>query len=255
MSPREPRDHVNGKDAAKDRIDRSIDEGLGALGAADSAPPLGDELERELARLEPTRPRRPRRQLAVIVVASLLYAAGLALLSGLRRDLGALPPWYLVGVGSLWLGSFATVSWLVLVPPARSVMPRWRAAAALSGASAVALIACGLLVAPAAPESTLYDPSAGAVLAHAGCIRWGLAGAVLPIALAVLAVRGAIPVGSRAAAAAVGAAGGALGGLVLHLHCPIMERFHLGLVHGGLVVAAAILTAVLARVGVPDTAA
>jgi hypothetical protein len=97
------------------------------------------------------------------------------------------------------------------------------------------------------------------VVDHAGCIRWGLLGAAVPILLAALAVRGSVPVGSRLAAAAIGASGGALGGLVLQFHCPITERFHLGLVHGGLVVLAA-LAAVLAaqaaaRKGTPRTGA
>ena len=40
--------------------------------------------------------------------------------------------------------------------------------------------------------------------------------------------------------------GGALGGLVLDMHCPIAERFHVGLVHGGVVVLAALVAALLA---------
>jgi hypothetical protein len=58
-------------------------------------------------------------------------------------------------------------------------------------------------------------------------------------------LRGVLPVGARWTAAGLGAAGGSLGGLVLHLHCPIADRWHLGLVHGGVVVLAAVLAAVV----------
>ena len=84
---------------------------------------------------------------------------------------------------------------------------------------------------------------------HAGCIRWGLLGAAVPILLAAFAVRGSVPVGSRFAAAALGAAGGSLGGLVLQFHCPVTERFHVGLVHGGLVILAALVAVLMAQAG------
>ena len=54
-----------------------------------------------------------------------------------------------------------------------------------------------------------------------------------------------MPVGSRWTAAGLGAAGGSLGGLVLHLHCPIADAWHLGLVHGGVVIIAALISAAL----------
>jgi hypothetical protein len=230
-----------------DALDRKVEESLGALGASVSgAPPLGAELERELASLAPVRTRAPRRQLAGVIGLSLLYATGLVALSGLRRDLGELPMWHLGGFAGLWLISFGAVTWLLLAPPRGQMMPRWRLAAVVAASAAALLIAGGLLLPHAVPGlSTVYVPTVASVVDHAGCLRWGLAGAALPILLAALAVRGSVPVGSRVTAAAVGAAGGALGGLVLQFHCPIAERFHVGLVHGGLVVLAALI-AVLA---------
>ena len=64
--------------------------------------------------------------------------------------------------------------------------------------------------------------------------------------LGTLVLRGVAPVGSRRTAAALGAAAGGLGGFVLHLHCPIADRVHVGVVHGGVVAIAAVLTAALA---------
>ena len=233
-----------------DPLDQKLEQSLGALGAADAdadaAPALSPELERELAGLDAVKPRTPRRQLAGILALSLLYASGVVALAGLRRDLGALPLWHLIGVAALWLVSFAAVSWLVIGPVRGQMMPRARLAAVVAAAAAGMLISVGLFLPRTAPGlSTVYGPTVSAVVDHAGCIRWGLLGAALPILLAALAVRGSVPVGSRFAAAALGAAGGALGGLVLQFHCPITERFHVGLVHGGLVILAA-LAAVLA---------
>jgi hypothetical protein len=245
-----------------DPLDRELEASLGALGAADGepAPALAPELERELTALVPVKTRVPRAQLAGIVALSLLYASGVVALAGLRRDLGALPRWHLASFAGLWLVSFAGVAWLVVVPRRADIMPRARLATVVAGAAAALLIAGGLFLPRSAPGlSTVYSPTVSAVVDHAGCIRWGLLGAAVPILLAALAVRGSVPVGSRLAAAAIGASGGALGGLVLQFHCPITERFHLGLVHGGLVVLAA-LAAVLAaqaaaRKGTPRTGA
>lgn len=229
-----------------DPLDRKLEESLGALGAAESASAIGPELERELSALGPVKTRVPGRQLAGILALSLLYASGLVALVGIRRDLGAMPRWHLVSFAALWLVSFAAVSWLVVVPARGQIMPRARLAAVVAGCAALLLIGGGLLLPRSAPGlSTVYRPTVSAVVDHAGCIRWGLLGAALPILLAAMAVRGSVPVGSRLAAAALGASGGALGGLVLQFHCPITERFHVGLVHGGLVILSA-LVAVLA---------
>lgn len=236
-----------------DPLDRKVEESLGALGASSdeaAAPVLSAELERELGALAPVKPRVPRRELAGILALSLMYASGVVALSGLRRDLDAMPLWHLAGFAALWLVSFAAITWLVVVPVRGQIMPRARLAAVVAGIAATLLIAGGLLLPRSAPGlSTVYAPTVSAVVEHAGCLRWGLLGAALPILLAALAVRGSVPVGSRFAAAALGSSGGALGGLVLQLHCPITERFHVGLVHGGLVVLAALVAVLAAQAG------
>jgi hypothetical protein len=234
----------------RDPIDRKVEESLGALGAAggEGAPSLSPELERELGSLSAVKTRAPRRQLAGILALSLLYASGVVAVCGLRRDLGGLPLWHLVGFAALWLVSFASISWLVIVPARGHMMPRARLAAVVAAAAAGMLIAVGLFLSRSVPGlSTVYTPTVAAVVGRAGCIRWGLLGAVLPILLAALAVRGSVPVGSRFAAAALGAAGGALGGLVLQFHCPITERFHVGFVHGGLVILASLIAVLTAQ--------
>ena len=39
--------------------------------------------------------------------------------------------------------------------------------------------------------------------------------------------------------------GGCLGGLVLHLHCHVADALHVGLIHGGVVIVGALLSAAL----------
>ncbi len=46
-------------------------------------------------------------------------------------------------------------------------------------------------------------------------------------------------------AGALGGAGGALGGLALHVHCPFAEPLHVALAHAGSVVLATLLAAII----------
>jgi hypothetical protein len=122
-------------------------------------------------------------------------------------------------------------------------MPRWQWSAASAIVTSVVFVALGLLVHPSGPSSASYG------VEHFGhghvCLEIGLATALLPVIVGALFLRGALPVGSRWIAASLGAGGGCLGGLVLHLHCPIADGLHVGLVHGGVVVVSALLSAAL----------
>jgi hypothetical protein len=242
----------SGDAPAGDGFDRKVEESLSALATDETAaPPMGSALARELAGLQPATTRLPRREWAAVLGLSVFYGTGLLAWMGVRDDLSRMPPAWLVGMGAVWLAGFLTVTWVVLVPPRDQVMPRWRRAAAVAGFLAALLVTAGLLRPDAlAATGTTYPATVATVAAHGHrCLRWGITVAALPVLLTFLAIRGAIPVGSRWLAAAIGAAGGALGGLTLHLHCPINERFHVGLVHGGLVIVTAVLAALAARVG------
>lgn len=238
--------------STSDHLDRKVEESLGALGASggDAAPALSPELERELGALGAVKTRAPRRELAGILALSLMYASGVVAVSTVRRDIGAMPLWHLVGFAALWLISFVAITWLVVVPERGQIMPRARLAAVVAGIAAAILISGGLFLPRSAPGlSIVYTPTLSSVVKHAGCLPWGLLGTVLPLVLAALAVRGSVPVSSRLATIALGASGGSLGGLVLQLHCPITERFHVGLVHGGLVILAALIAVLSAQAG------
>jgi hypothetical protein len=77
------------------------------------------------------------------------------------------------------------------------------------------------------------------------CLELGLATAFVPVVVGAIFLRGALPVGSRWIAASLGAGGGCLGGLLLHLHCRIADGLHIGIIHGGVVLVAALLSALL----------
>ena len=206
------------------------------------APPLSSALEAEIAALQPVAPRRPRRQVAMLVVGSLVFGAGLVAALSLRRDMPELPTAWLVGVACAWLVGFVVPSYVALVPRPGSMMPRWSIAAVSAAIASVAFVALGLLVHPSGPSS--LDYSNNFARGH-WCLELGLAVAIVPVLIGAMALRRALPVGSRWIAAALGAGGGCLGGLVLHLHCRITDGMHIGIIHGGVVLVAALLSAAL----------
>ena len=213
---------------------------LGAMPAV-APPPPGAALEAALAAMKPVKTRRPWRDLALVATASLIYGAGLVAVLSLRRDRSELPMMWMAGAAIAWALGFVLPLYLALIPRPGAVMPRWRLAGFAAITCAAAFMLLGLLVHPHGPSS-LELGSARFLHGHA-CMEIGLLTALVPVALGALVLRGSLPVGARWTAAGLGAAGGSLGGLVLHLHCPIADALHLGLVHGGVVVVAALISA------------
>lgn len=228
-----------------------FDTTLRELGAMDESalelPPLSGDLEDELAKLEPVTLRRPLRRFAVFALASLAYGITVLWLTKLRPDLDGLPPlWFALYCGG-WLAGFVALGWLALVPGRRKIMPDWRSAGIGAVIASIGYVGFGLLFARDAPGvSHLCNTDFPGTFAHgAGCLGLGSVTAIVPILLGTILLRGTVPVGSRWAGAALGAAGGALGGFTLHLHCNHADAMHLGLVHGGVVVIAAVLGALI----------
>ncbi len=204
-------------------------------------PPLPADLERELAGLAAVAPRRPLRQFATVAAVSLGYAALLLAMVSLRTDLPGLPRPWLITYLAAWLVGFGLPLGLAVVPAKGSMLPRTQLAAAVAVVAAVGFVALGLLWAERG-----VDSYSGGLHAASGCLSIGLTAALMPVVLGTMVLRGAAPVGSRLTAGALGAAAGSLGGFVLHLHCPIADRVHVGVVHGGVVAIAAVLTAAIA---------
>jgi len=223
----------------------SAEQSLDALAAMPdpAASPIGALLEAELGSLAPVTARRPYRQLGMFVVASLVYAALLLGALSPRADLGELPPMWLMGAGAAWFSGFGLATYFALVPKAGAMTPRWRAAIATTTITAVAFVVLGLGVHPDGAHSLHYGMPH--LLRGHGCLWLGLATSLAPVVLGAVFLRGAVPVFSRWVAAAIGAAGGCLGGLLLHMHCRIADGPHIGIIHGGGVVVAAGLAALL----------
>jgi Negative regulator of sigma F len=216
------------------------------------APPaLSSLLEAELAELAPIATRRPVRQLALLITISLLFGAGVLAMLAMRHDARTLPMGWLLGVAIAWLLGFVAPMYLAIIPRRGAVMPRWHLAGLAAVLGAIAFIALGLaLPAPVDLRAALHTGShAGADWEHfwrgSGCLGIGLTAAVVPILLGAIVLRRTLPVGSRGIAAALGAGAGSFGGLLLHLHCPITNTLHVGLLHGGAVGIAALLAAAL----------
>lgn len=207
-------------------------------------PPPGDVLDSMIAGIVAVRARRPLRQFVMLGVASLVYSALVLFLVHPRKDMPGQDATWLVGAGLVWTVGFLVPTAFALIPRKGSVMPRWRFAAVASMVTAVAFIVLGLTIHPSVPGVSLDYGTERFVHGHF-CLEIGLATALVPVVLGALCLRGAIPVGSRWVAAALGAGGGGLGGLVLHLHCYVTDPLHQGVVHGGVVVVSAILSALL----------
>jgi hypothetical protein len=220
----------------------ALDELAGAPPAV--PPPLSDVLEAELGALGAVAARRPVRQLLVLLATSLAYGAGMLALVTTRRDAGELPTGWMIGAALAWLVGFVGPVYVALVPRPGSMLGRWELAAAAAAITAVAFVALGFAIHPSGASSLHYG--AERFLHGHTCLEIGLATALVPVVIGTLCLRGALPVGGRWIAAALGAGGGSLGGLVLHLHCRVTDPLHVGLVHGGVVVVAALLAAAVA---------
>jgi hypothetical protein len=206
-------------------------------------PPLSQLLEAELTELSPVATRRPGRQLAMLVAISLIYGAGVLAMTAMRRDLHELPMGWLVGAGLSWLLGFGVPMYLATVPHAGEVMPRWKLAGTSALVGSLGFIGLGLALHPSGLGSVRLDWDQFG--RGYRCLEIGLATALVPVVFGAIFLRGTLPVGSRWVAAALGAGGGSLGGLLLHLHCPITDSLHVGLMHGGVVGVSALLAAAL----------
>jgi hypothetical protein len=174
-----------------------------------------------------------------------LVVVGVQLVAfGWRRDLDRLPRLWIVGVAAVWLvaGLLPLVS--AIVPARGQVLP-----------SAGRGIVTALLATATALVVGVFCPPQDVVSDHwvplTRCLSHGLACASLPFSLGLLARGHALPVDPGAVGAALGASAGAMGGLMLHLHCPVGGALHVILGHGGAVAIGATLGLLVARAVTP----
>lgn len=222
------------------RLDTTL-RGLSAL----PAPPPSSALEALVRSTAAVRTRVPSRDVLALVALSLPLAFLHAYANGLRTDMSRLSPTWLVAVGAAWLLAFVAPLAVALVPSHGSVLaPTSRA----FGATALALafvVVLGITVAGSVAAPPMTGDEANRTLA---CLVSGLEVAVLPFAAAMLVIRRVMPVDARGTAAALGGAGGALGGFALHMQCESGGALHVGVGHAGVaVLGAAIAYAAVGR--------
>jgi hypothetical protein len=201
-------------------------------------PPMGSALAAALTNLGPVRTRVPGRAFVVVVMVGLVAAAIGVGVAGLRPDARGLPLWWLLGMGALWAVAAPFLMARAILPPPGSVLPDAVRAARSAAAVAIGMIVLGLFGSVDAPGVSVHASFLGGF--------WHCTKTTLRITLPVLLAGGLLlrhvhPMGAGRIAAALGAAGGAWAGLVLHVVCPVAGGAHVGLAHGGATVIGGVL--------------
>ena len=208
-------------------------------GVPGAAPPPSPALLALLANMGPAKARAPARALLVVAVVACAYPAWTLATSPLRADLGTLPVAWFAGIAALWFAGFVTPLRFAMVPPRGQVLPDGDKAFRAALVAAVALSsACFFALGRAGPSVVPSRTWQDCIIASAKVsVPTLLAGAFV---LRRVALAGAWLLG-----AALGAAGGALGGLTLHFTCASVRPPHVVLAHCGGIVLGAILGALV----------
>ncbi|HET6149454.1 MAG TPA: NrsF family protein [Polyangia bacterium] len=211
------------------------------------APPPDPALLRAVGGMGAVRTRGRFGAFAAVLAAGLVGPLLLLALRPLRHDLAALSPALLVLDGALWLAACAAALAVALVPARGDVLPSAGRASRVGLWVIGALAVFYLLPTLDTPGASALAPDGAGPLLRS-CLR--CIGVLLPIAVVsliagALVLRRVLPMGARRIGIALGAAGGAMGGLALLFHCPIAGRAHLVLGHVGGVALAALVGALL----------
>jgi hypothetical protein len=202
-------------------------------------PPPSPALERALAGLRPVGTRHPWRALGVVALLSLAWVTLWVTITPPRRDLPFLPRAWWLGVALLWLSGFLAPLAMTLLPRRGAVLPDAARAARTALVATLGLILVAVALTPTSSHTSVPDTLPECLHWTTHCLTRALSFASVPLVLTVLALRRVLLVGSARLVAAAGVAGGALGGLTLHVICPLGGALHLGCGHaGGMVIAA-----------------
>jgi hypothetical protein len=205
-------------------------------------PPPAAELLSKIGGMQAVRTRGRFAALAAVAAAGIVVPVALLALMSWRRDLLALPPAWVIGAGAIWFAAFATPLVVALVPARGDVLPSAGRASRVALAVVAALAAFTLVGSVEAPGVSPRLPPGAWPLAQSclRCISLLLPVAAVFLIAGIIALRRVLPTGARRIGVALGAAGGAMGGFVLHWHCPLAQTAHVVLGHvGGVVLAVA----------------
>jgi hypothetical protein len=206
------------------------------------APPPSADLLKAVQQMKPVRTRARFGVLALVALVGLAGPAVVLAHHATRPDLAALPLGWVIAAAALWAGACALALTAALVPRRGDVLPAPDRASRVGGAALAGLLLFTTFATVQVPGVSLRPADAHLTLLGS-CVH--CASFVLEIALpfllvGLLALRRLVPMGRARIGLALGAAGGAAGGLVLHFICPFAGTAHVALGHaGGTVLAAA----------------
>lgn len=212
------------------------------------APPPSADLLKAVEGMKPVRTRRRFGALGLVALVGLAGPAAVLAHHATRPDLAALPLGWVIAAAALWASALALALTTALVPRRGDVLPAPDRASRVGGAVLAGLLVFTSFATLQVPGVSLRPEDAHLTLLRS-CVH--CASFVLEIALPFLlvglfALRRLVPMGRARIGLALGAAGGAAGGLVLHFICPFAGTAHVVLGHvGGTALAAAAGAALL----------
>jgi hypothetical protein len=219
-----------------------FDRVLAPPGDFDQPPPPSAALLETVGGMKPVRTRTRFGAFALVALVGLCWPVAALGHLPLRRDLTALPTWWVITAAALWATSFVLSLSAALVPRRGDVLPAPGRASRVSVAAMAAVLLFALVATAQAPGLSVRPEDLHWSLLHAcvHCIGFVFEISAVFLLIGLLALRRRVPMGGSRVGMALGAAGGAMGGLVLHFICPIAGTAHVVLAHvGGMVLAAA----------------
>jgi hypothetical protein len=221
---------------AKDFDDRAL------LPGKIEAPAPSPDLLNAIGGMKPVRTRRRFGALASVALVGLIWPALVLTHHAYRPDLRALPLGWVITAAALWGAAFVLSLTAALVPRRGDVLPAPGRASRVGGVALGGLFAFALAASVQVPGVSLRPEDVHMTLAQScvHCASFVLEIAVPFLVLGLFALRRLVPMGRARIGMALGAAGGAMGGLVLHFICPLAGTAHVVLGHvGGMILAAA----------------
>jgi len=212
------------------------------------APPPSSHLLSAIEGMRPVRTRSRFGALALVALAGLVTPAVVLAHHPYRSDLASLPLAWVIAAAAPWAAASVSALSAALVPHSGNVLPAPGHASRVAVTVLLALAAF-VFAASVHVEGGSLRPEDAPLTLRQSCVH--CASVVIEIAVpflfaGVYALRHLVPDGRARIGLALGAAGGAMGGLVLHFICGFAGTTHVLIGHvGGTILAAAAGAALL----------